>query len=992
MAETGALPPNLMQVAASMGIAVNAQGVPVALPSITPSQSVQSAGHWTDTSGHHPPGSSYYPPPPPSATQWATRPVLQPSPIPPAPIPSNIPQSTGASSVISGGPATPSKKNSAQFVRAISYVKKIKHRFANDPNVYKTFLASLHSYHKEQKSIYDVYMEVAALFADHQDLLEEFVLFLPEQEAAAISNRLSQAGLGPSVSSVMGSARNEVPMKNAPRVGDVSMKRPAQAPPPPSKTSKRARQAAGMSSRTAEESAFYERVKRYLGDKNAYAEFLKCLNLFCQDIIKMSDLVQLVSRFIGQNEELFGWFKRYIGYKNSIISEDGGRLWKLGESAESDIVNEHGELNLAACKKIGSYRIYPKTHSLAKSSHRTAIGKEVLNDTMVSCPVFNSEDSTFVASKKNMYEEALFRCEDERFELDLLVDHNLDTIAVFEPLARKIEAMSPEERSHLTLGPTLGGTSTVIYKKAIQRIYGDKADEVINGILKNPAVAVAVVLRRLKQKDEEWRRVQRDWNKIWRDVHLKNYYKALDHQGLEFKANDRKNITGRNLVTELETIATERKRAVERGENIDNVAPHHLEFTCSNYSKNANYLIGLIKAFVKGSVVPFSKNDRRAILKFVFSFLSNFFCLSHPSKDIMEKSTKTDVAETSITGSESEAPSEGADESMSESESAFSGARVEGGEACVSSATVGVVASQTPVLLFANSNLYILVRLVQMALDRLEKLQTASVAANGSPFFTEKKNVVASFLDLQSQNDAVQEFGLKGDFYGTLLALLKQLVSGNLDGSVFEERVRFMFGTAAYPIFTFDKLIQTIVKQVQIILADSVCEHLVRLFDSWNGRRTSMRLSEYSARMAIEGAVPHKEPIVRIEYQSKAGKLTMQLLDRVSGDAGLGASAESRWSSYVDNFVKLESNPEYLGGCKIYLNRTHLENAGGPETLTVLYNLECKIAINTYKLFYVENTEDFLYRFHVKGRGKVSARRLKRFKHWLESTSTMQDS
>jgi len=60
--------------------------------------------------------------------------------------------------------------------------------------------------------------------------------------------------------------------------------------------------------------------------------------------------------------------------------------------------------------------------------------------------------------------------------------------------------------------------------------------------------------------------------------------------------------------------------------------------------------------------------------------------------------------------------------------------------------------------------------------------------------------------------------------------------------------------------------------------------------------------------------------------------------------------------------------------------------------LTVLYNLECKIAINTYKLFYVENTEDFLYRFHVTGRGNVSARRLKQFKGWLESALAMQIS
>lgn len=41
---------------------------------------------------------------------------------------------------------------------------------------------------------------------------------------------------------------------------------------------------------------------------------------------------------------------------------------------------------------------------------------QVLNDTWVSFPSW-SEDSTFVSSKKTQYEEHIYRCEDERFEV-----------------------------------------------------------------------------------------------------------------------------------------------------------------------------------------------------------------------------------------------------------------------------------------------------------------------------------------------------------------------------------------------------------------------------------------------------------------------------------------------------------------------------------------------------------------------------------------------
>src|SRR5262249_17796903 len=63
-------------------------------------------------------------------------------------------------------------------------VKKIKMRFALHPHIYKAFLEILHNYHKEQHTIKDVYEQVANLFQNHQDLLEEFTQFLPDPMAA----------------------------------------------------------------------------------------------------------------------------------------------------------------------------------------------------------------------------------------------------------------------------------------------------------------------------------------------------------------------------------------------------------------------------------------------------------------------------------------------------------------------------------------------------------------------------------------------------------------------------------------------------------------------------------------------------------------------------------------------------------------------------------------------------------------------------------------
>ena len=71
------------------------------------------------------------------------------------------------------------------------------------------------------------------------------------------------------------------------------------------------------------------------------------------------------------------------------------------------------------CKRCGaSYRALPKSYQQPKCSGRASLPlcNQVINDTWVSFPSW-SEDSTFVASRKTQYEEHIYRCEDERYEV-----------------------------------------------------------------------------------------------------------------------------------------------------------------------------------------------------------------------------------------------------------------------------------------------------------------------------------------------------------------------------------------------------------------------------------------------------------------------------------------------------------------------------------------------------------------------------------------------
>lgn len=292
-------------------------------------------------------------------------------------------------------------------------------------------------------------------------------------------------------------------------------------------------------------------VRKAVRSQEVYNNFLRCLTLFNQEVISKTELVQLATPFLGKFPELMRWFRDFLGQGEiEPIAYNSNRI----ERPQGD----HAlELDLSTAKRLGaSYCVIPPSQEGQRCSGRTPLCREVLNDQWVSFPTW-SEDSTFVSSRKTQYEEHMYRCEDERFELDVVIETNASTIRVLEGVQKKMNRMNPDDVARYRLDECLGGLSPVLHQRALKRIYGDKAQDIIDGLMRNPAVAVPVVLRRLKAKEEEWREAQKGFNKIWREQNEKYYLKSLDHQGINFKQNDVKALRSKSLFNEIETIFDE---------------------------------------------------------------------------------------------------------------------------------------------------------------------------------------------------------------------------------------------------------------------------------------------------------------------------------------------------------------------------------------------------------------------------------------------------
>jgi paired amphipathic helix protein Sin3a len=297
-----------------------------------------------------------------------------------------------------------------------------------------------------------------------------------------------------------------------------------------------------------------------------WGEFLKCLDMYAQEILTRSDMLKHVEPILGKrNSHLFEEFKRILSVagSSSISNQVLEDSWYSVPLAEIDF---------SRCRKCSpSYRALPRDYPAHPCSGRTAIDLSVLNDIWVSLPVGSEESYTFRHMRRNTYEEQLFRVEDERFEIDMIIDSNRITMQRLMPIAEEIALLAKEDIFPTDLGikpaegTGLGGRRFaysfdkkilgVIHRNAITRIYGDSGQEMLELLVKNPTVTVPLVVERLAQKDKEFKLVRERLGRQWKEIAEQNYHKSLDHRSLTWRTTDKRAISTRTLVAEIKDRA-----------------------------------------------------------------------------------------------------------------------------------------------------------------------------------------------------------------------------------------------------------------------------------------------------------------------------------------------------------------------------------------------------------------------------------------------------
>ncbi|KAI7878718.1 uncharacterized protein EV154DRAFT_524921 [Mucor mucedo] len=1009
----------------------------------------------------------HHPPPPPQQQQ----------PLPPPPPPPQQQQHQQHHS-----PPTTEKRSPVEFNHAINYVNKIKNRFSSDPDIYKQFLEILQTYQKDQKPIQEVYAHVQFLFNGAPDLLDEFKQFLPDitgQPASVLFDTISptyyssskRAGGTPPPNHAGGKKKRVTNTNKKAKLyqakeettSSSSMRDPYSYPNSPFDPVR--------PSVSAEEIELFERIRKHIGNKPSYEEFLKTLNLYTQQILDLNGLVEQVAIFIGNNKELFDWFKSSVGY----------------EPQEHPIEKPTHPLpkpDLAHCKTTDqspSYRCVPKNWQSQPCSGRDQIAWEVLNDEYVSHPIWASEDDGFVASKKSQYEEAMHRCEEERYDYNMNIEANLNVIALLEPIARRIEQMTPEEKTNFRLRPGLGGQSVTIYERIIKKVYDkERGTEIIELLYTNPAQVVPIVLRRLKQKDEAWKRAQREWNKIWRELDAKNFYRALDYQGITFKSNDRKAMAPKALVSEIETLHHEKK--LKRGEKyVHTKEPYQYQFQFKDPQVYKD-VTRVIYSFIDRQS-GYSSSDREKIRTFIQTFIPLCFQvqdvvpegMSHYTDEVEEEemaeedddnhSTNTEESESDVGRSSprkrSMSPSRrrsgrssrnhhedehtmdllrdvltknqnaldvhsnggAADRSRSPSLSTQEENNVKTEEKAqdltaqvISTLTEGFLSSATAPSLaqqqqpqeegdrlfaaaaaaiapdvkkrvlysfFCNTTFYCFFRHYEMLYERLCKIRELNQQMEEHPNMGKRVNKVARDLGLYSSR--FDDVDVQNGYYNAVLDMIDRFFDGDIDQQVFEEHSRYIFVTDAYLIFTIDKLVHCMVKQIQAITVDPKSVELIRLFRSDKGVESmSPRiLSVY--RLRAEDIVGPDENLYKINFDNEAKNMTIQLIGK--DDYMLEPTAEDRYQDYVASYMDWVNTTEGIEASQMkptFLTRNLRPQDEHLNKIFVRSKLQYKIDQETYHMYYIVGSEDIFVRPHSNN----TVRSSRPWHQWIESPTT----
>ncbi|KAJ9271967.1 hypothetical protein DTO212C5_2048 [Paecilomyces variotii] len=699
-----------------------------------------------------------------------------------------------------------------------------------------------------------------------------------------------------------------------------------------------------------DEFAFFDRVKKFIGNKQTFSEFLKLCNLYSTDLIDRNVLVKRAAGFIGSNQELMSWFKRFMH-----IDDPEDKVIDLKPKQESGVVN------LSHCRSLGpSYRLLPKRERQKPCSGRDQLCYSVLNDEWASHPTWESEDSGFVAHRKNQFEDALHRIEEDRHDYDHHIEACTRTIQLIEPIVQQLLVMSEAERAAFKLPPGLGGQSESIYQRVIKKIYDrQRGQKVIQDMFERPCHILPIVLFRLKQKCEEWKASQREWDKVWREQTQKAYWRSLDHQAIASRGSDKKLFVAKHIQHEIQAKFEEIRNLRKSGYQVPK---HQFEFAFTDPAVIVD-ATHLLLIFIDRNSAGFGSDPQR-VMAFIKDFIPIFYGMDRDTFHMYMNEVSNDTSPAEEVDEESVAPE---DVSTIRGRRAVNGKKLDllrdvlerrtersnrgdkEGSASVSrdGTPDAVLIPSTPIPdptepfdvaelkwmehpgqgnfnqqreyalnesygkkvhhLYANLNIYCFFRTFEILYSRLLRIKLHEKDAHED---VRRALLPKAAHDLgmidKLPTDLLYDCDPKANFYQQIVRMCEEVIKGDMEVSHLEETLRRYWLKSGYQLYNLEKMLAGIARFAGGIFNSDPKDKsvdIINLFFKERDREETTHNQEIQYRKQVERLVKDSD-IYRITYDPATQHAKIQLM--TAEDSTLEneeLSQEARWSYYVSAYT-----------------------------------------------------------------------------------------
>ena len=419
------------------------------------------------------------------------------------------------------------------YNEAIDYMRRVKEETKDQPLVYTEFIRVLKLYREKQMSIEEVNNSVRSIMVEYPALIESFKAFLPnyyenssseeEDDYEPITSKpIKKRNISPtniSVEKMVVETISEPINKN--------------------------------------EVIFFKRLKKIMEinsqpGSDYFLELIKAFELYCDSVITRFELAGMIeplfklSNFVNfltasshslrrmpkeENREVITFIQTQLTecfevFKAIIASRESSRRkhgWFFRPLSDFDTTKS---------KRHGHSYLEIQRPRILKAEPQPEI-----NGLWVSVP-YGSEDFSFRHFRKNIFEDALFKCEDERFELDMATENACYTLRLLEKALEEANLLTPEQQKTFALDEKI---FSKLRLRPIISIYSEHAAKIIEMLRNSPIKSLPVVISRIKLKIETWKKNSKfESERIWKETMDKNFFKSLDHRSFYFKQNEKK--------------------------------------------------------------------------------------------------------------------------------------------------------------------------------------------------------------------------------------------------------------------------------------------------------------------------------------------------------------------------------------------------------------------------------------------------------------------